>query len=173
MKPQIPPPPVPANKPDIRPVQTSVTKPHTPPPPVPSPRQSATGLKPQGPPPPVPLTKPGGAPPPLPNTNPRIENTNQSAQRTSGQPVAPPRRKKPTAAPPRPPPPKPPTKHAPKASMEEDDDIDDIDDDFRPVDVDMNVVKNLLQSYNAQDGLAGPGSNLLQGMGVCVSNPKT
>ncbi|XP_054060946.1 protein ecdysoneless homolog [Rissa tridactyla] len=35
-----------------------------------------------------------------------------------------------------------------------------------PVDVDMNLVANLLESYSAQSGLAGPTSNILQSMGV-------
>ncbi|KAM6329633.1 protein ecdysoneless homolog isoform 1-T2 [Podargus strigoides] len=35
-----------------------------------------------------------------------------------------------------------------------------------PVDVDMNLVTNLLESYSAQSGLAGPTSNILQSMGV-------
>nr|XP_054377485.1 protein ecdysoneless homolog isoform X1 [Pongo abelii] len=35
-----------------------------------------------------------------------------------------------------------------------------------PVDVDMNLVSNILESYSSQAGLAGPASNLLQSMGV-------
>ncbi|XP_077206545.1 protein ecdysoneless homolog [Paroedura picta] len=38
--------------------------------------------------------------------------------------------------------------------------------DLRPVDIDLNLVANLLESYTAQDGLAGPVSNILQSMGV-------
>lgn len=38
--------------------------------------------------------------------------------------------------------------------------------DLPPVDIDMNLVKNLLASYGAQEGLAGPAANILQGMGV-------
>ncbi|XP_054838524.1 protein ecdysoneless homolog isoform X2 [Eublepharis macularius] len=38
--------------------------------------------------------------------------------------------------------------------------------DLTPVDIDLNLVSNLLQSYNAQVGLAGPASNILQSMGV-------
>jgi hypothetical protein len=34
------------------------------------------------------------------------------------------------------------------------------------VNVDMNAVKNLLQSYQAQHGLPGPATNILQNMGV-------
>uniref|UniRef100_A0A8C6YAK6 Ecdysoneless cell cycle regulator n=1 Tax=Naja naja TaxID=35670 RepID=A0A8C6YAK6_NAJNA len=40
------------------------------------------------------------------------------------------------------------------------------DPDTTPVDIDLNLVTNLLESYNAQDGLAGPVSNILQSMGV-------
>ncbi|XP_018426908.1 PREDICTED: protein ecdysoneless homolog isoform X3 [Nanorana parkeri] len=35
-----------------------------------------------------------------------------------------------------------------------------------PVDVDLNLVTNILESYTSQSGLAGPASNLLQSMGV-------
>lgn len=40
------------------------------------------------------------------------------------------------------------------------------DADIVPVDVDLNLVTNLLESYSSQAGLAGPASNLLQSMGV-------
>ncbi|NXA47931.1 ECD protein, partial [Nothocercus julius] len=40
------------------------------------------------------------------------------------------------------------------------------DTELTPVDVDMNLVDNLLESYSAQAGLAGPASNILQSMGV-------
>ncbi|NXB62489.1 ECD protein, partial [Struthidea cinerea] len=40
------------------------------------------------------------------------------------------------------------------------------DAELAPVDVDMNLVANLLESYSAQAGLAGPASNILQSMGV-------
>lgn len=67
------------------------------------------------------------------------------------------------ARPSRPPPPVPPHE---KSSSGRDKDVDDEDDDFRPVNVDMNAVKNLLQSYEAQHGLPGPATNILQNMGV-------
>ena len=56
----------------------------------------------------------------------------------------------------------------PSAALDDDfDDIDDLnDDEFRPVNVDMNTVKNLLESYNSQDGLPGPTSNVLGSMGI-------
>lgn len=37
---------------------------------------------------------------------------------------------------------------------------------FEPVDIDMNALKNILESYQAQMGGAGPASNLLGPMGV-------
>ncbi|XP_058043321.1 protein ecdysoneless homolog [Ahaetulla prasina] len=40
------------------------------------------------------------------------------------------------------------------------------DPDTIPVDIDVNLVTNLLESYHAQVGLAGPASNILQSMGV-------
>lgn len=38
--------------------------------------------------------------------------------------------------------------------------------DHRPVDVDMNLVKHLLESTVSQGGLSGPASNLLRSMGL-------
>ena len=38
----------------------------------------------------------------------------------------------------------------------------------RPVDIDLNLVRNLLSSYSAQHGLAGPASNLLGSMGISL-----
>lgn len=40
------------------------------------------------------------------------------------------------------------------------------DAELTPVDVDMNLVANLLESYSAQAGLSGPASNILHSMGV-------
>ncbi|XP_021254105.1 protein ecdysoneless homolog [Numida meleagris] len=45
-------------------------------------------------------------------------------------------------------------------------DSEEEDAELTPVDVDMNLVTNLLESYSAQAGLAGPTSNILQSMGV-------
>ena len=56
---------------------------------------------------------------------------------------------------------------APRAGGEDDVyDVDDLDEDFRPVNVDLNLVTNLLESYGAQAGTAGPASNLLGSMGL-------
>ncbi|KAL3284739.1 hypothetical protein HHI36_018884 [Cryptolaemus montrouzieri] len=38
--------------------------------------------------------------------------------------------------------------------------------DFSPVDIDMNALKNILESYKSQLGEAGPSSNMLGPMGV-------
>ncbi|KAK3924166.1 LOW QUALITY PROTEIN: Protein ecdysoneless [Frankliniella fusca] len=52
---------------------------------------------------------------------------------------------------------------------QEDDTFDDVE-DFRPVDIDMNALKNILESYQSQMGGAGPASNLLGPMGVHLEN---
>uniref|UniRef100_A0A336LLL9 CSON010150 protein n=1 Tax=Culicoides sonorensis TaxID=179676 RepID=A0A336LLL9_CULSO len=49
-----------------------------------------------------------------------------------------------------------------KASI---DDFDDIE-DFQPVDIDANTVKNMMESYKAQMGATGPATNLLGTLGV-------
>ena len=38
----------------------------------------------------------------------------------------------------------------------------------KPVDVDFNLVKNLLDSYSSQGGMAGPGSNILHSLGIRI-----
>lgn len=43
---------------------------------------------------------------------------------------------------------------------------EDMDDDFTPVDVDVNLIKNFLDSYSSQEGLPGPASNILGLMGL-------
>lgn len=43
---------------------------------------------------------------------------------------------------------------------------EDMDEDFTPVDVDVNLVKSFLDSFSSQQGLPGPASNLLGLMGV-------
>ncbi|XP_071943829.1 protein ecdysoneless homolog [Antedon mediterranea] len=44
--------------------------------------------------------------------------------------------------------------------------VEDEKEDLRPVEVDMNLLKNLLESYSSQNGLAGPASNILHSMGI-------
>lgn len=41
----------------------------------------------------------------------------------------------------------------------------DIEEELTPVDVDVNLVKSLLDSFSSQQGLPGPASNLLGLMG--------
>lgn len=41
-----------------------------------------------------------------------------------------------------------------------------MEEDFAPVDVDVNLVKSFLDSFSTQQGLPGPASNLLGLMGV-------
>ncbi|KAF5206607.1 ecdysoneless-like protein [Thalictrum thalictroides] len=43
---------------------------------------------------------------------------------------------------------------------------ENMDEDFTPVDVDINLVKSLLDSFSSQQGLPGPASNLLGLMGL-------
>lgn len=69
---------------------------------------------------------------------------------------------------------------APRALAESfDDDLDSDDDDnvaaaagndadYRPVDVDLTALKNILESYSSQEGLPGPAGNLLSAMGISV-----
>lgn len=40
------------------------------------------------------------------------------------------------------------------------------DEELTPVDVDVNLVKSLLDSFSSQEGLPGPASNLLGLMGL-------
>lgn len=44
--------------------------------------------------------------------------------------------------------------------------MENMDEDFTPVDVDVNLVKSLLDSFSSQQGLPGPASNLLGLMGL-------
>ena len=64
--------------------------------------------------------------------------------------------------------PKPPT--ASKASLAEEESLtDESDNDSEQegaMDMDLNTVKNLLESYSSQMGLPGPTSNILESMGL-------
>uniref|UniRef100_A0A183I9P3 SPT6_acidic domain-containing protein n=1 Tax=Soboliphyme baturini TaxID=241478 RepID=A0A183I9P3_9BILA len=44
--------------------------------------------------------------------------------------------------------------------------IDQEDDDFKPVDIDRNLVSNMLQSYWSEKGMGGPASSLLRSLNV-------
>ena len=46
------------------------------------------------------------------------------------------------------------------------------DDPARPVDLDLNLVKNLMESYSSQAGLSGPVSNLLGSLGITLPDDK-
>lgn len=50
-------------------------------------------------------------------------------------------------------------------------DLDDFDDieSFKPVNIDVNVLKNMMESYQSQVGGPGPAANLLGSMGVHLS----
>lgn len=49
--------------------------------------------------------------------------------------------------------------------------FDDVE-NFEPVDIDMNALKNILESYRSQMGEAGPSSNMLGPMGVHLDGDK-
>lgn len=44
--------------------------------------------------------------------------------------------------------------------------MEETEEEIQPLDVDLNLVTNLLESLSSQAGLAGPASNLLQSLGL-------
>lgn len=44
--------------------------------------------------------------------------------------------------------------------------LDETEEEIQPLDVDLNLITNLLESLSCQAGLAGPASNLLQSLGI-------
>ncbi|MEQ2192833.1 hypothetical protein XENOCAPTIV_018142, partial [Xenoophorus captivus] len=44
--------------------------------------------------------------------------------------------------------------------------VDETEEEIQPLDIDVNLVANLLESLSNQAGLAGPASNLLQSLGI-------
>ncbi|XP_055316971.1 protein ecdysoneless [Sitodiplosis mosellana] len=58
------------------------------------------------------------------------------------------------------------------SNMEDDEDFDDIE-SFEPVDIDVNAMKNLAESYKAQFGNHGPTSSLLSSLGVRLNTDKS
>lgn len=56
-------------------------------------------------------------------------------------------------------------KTAPQA---DEDDFDDIE-DFEPININVNTLRNMMDSYQSQVGGAGPVSNLFSAMGVGMS----
>ncbi|XP_077491205.1 ecdysoneless cell cycle regulator [Amblyomma americanum] len=65
-------------------------------------------------------------------------------------------------------------KKAPRATAESFDELDSDDeepgggDGYRPVDINLTALKNILESYSSQEGLPGPAGNLLSAMGISV-----
>uniref|UniRef100_A0A131YI61 SGT1 protein n=1 Tax=Rhipicephalus appendiculatus TaxID=34631 RepID=A0A131YI61_RHIAP len=66
-------------------------------------------------------------------------------------------------------------KEAPRATAESLDELDSDDDEqaaggdgYRPIDVNLTALKNILESYSSQEGLPGPAGNLLSAMGISV-----
>lgn len=55
------------------------------------------------------------------------------------------------------------------ADLEDDEDFDDIE-SFEPVDIDVNALKNLAESYKAQYGNHGPTSSLLSSIGMRIQD---
>ncbi|EEC14215.1 SGT1 protein, putative [Ixodes scapularis] len=66
------------------------------------------------------------------------------------------------------PPARPPRRRPAQASDRSADDEEANEDDYRPVDVDLTALKNILESYGGQEGLPGPAGNLLSAMGIRV-----
>ncbi|KAG8196185.1 hypothetical protein JTE90_007913 [Oedothorax gibbosus] len=67
----------------------------------------------------------------------------------------------------------------PRATIEEEDkshtsahdqsfDINEAEDDFRPVDVNLTALKNILESYSSQQGMPGPVSSLFSSLGMAM-----
>ena len=48
----------------------------------------------------------------------------------------------------------------------DDDEEEEEEDDTASVNTSVNTLKNILQSYDCQQGLAGPASNILSSMGL-------
>ncbi|KMZ73159.1 hypothetical protein ZOSMA_152G00130 [Zostera marina] len=49
---------------------------------------------------------------------------------------------------------------------------DDTSQDLSAIDVDLNLVKSLFDSYSSQEGLPGPASNLLGSLGLKLPDGK-
>lgn len=58
------------------------------------------------------------------------------------------------------------------SNLGDDEDFDDIE-SFEPVDIDVNALKNLAESYKAQYGNHGPTSSLLSSLGVRLAEEKS
>uniref|UniRef100_A0AAV2JR24 Ecdysoneless n=2 Tax=Knipowitschia caucasica TaxID=637954 RepID=A0AAV2JR24_KNICA len=53
-----------------------------------------------------------------------------------------------------------------EGSFSRDEEVREIEEEIQPLDIDLNLVTNLLESLSSQAGLAGPASNLLQSLGI-------
>lgn len=53
-----------------------------------------------------------------------------------------------------------------KAGPGKEDLLGEDDEEIQPLNIDLNLVTNLLESLSSQAGLAGPASNLLQSLGI-------
>ena len=56
----------------------------------------------------------------------------------------------------------------PRSVSDNEDDFDDIE-SFKPIDIDVNALKNMMASYKSQLGGSGPVSNIFSAMGVGMS----
>ncbi|KAG7248386.1 hypothetical protein CRUP_001401 [Coryphaenoides rupestris] len=56
--------------------------------------------------------------------------------------------------------------HKGEAHSQGEEAADPEEEEIQPLDVDLNLVTNLLESLSSQEGLAGPASNLLQSLGI-------
>jgi len=57
-------------------------------------------------------------------------------------------------------------------SEDDNEKVEDLDDLDKPLDIDAKVLKNLLESFNSQEGVAGPAATLLQPMGIDLKKNK-
>ncbi|XP_020777037.1 protein ecdysoneless homolog [Boleophthalmus pectinirostris] len=53
-----------------------------------------------------------------------------------------------------------------EGSLNRNEGVEETEEDIQPLDIDLNLVTNLLESLSSQAGLAGPASNLLQSLGI-------
>ena len=60
-----------------------------------------------------------------------------------------------------------------KASVDSNDDAFNYIENFKPIDININTLKNVMDSYESQIGGSGPVSNLLNAMGIGISNLAT
>ena len=49
---------------------------------------------------------------------------------------------------------------------------DDEENEDEPLDIDLTLVQNILESYSTQPGFAGPATNILNSMGISLPDPE-